>query len=73
MLTSLTVGRWPSAFKLGVVGQLPNTFGLNAVLAEVQSEMIGVRLWSPEVLPSDLHFCAFELHSAQERRSIFEI
>jgi streptogramin lyase len=44
---------------------------LNAVVAEVQSEPIGVRLWSPTVPPSDLHFCAFELHSPQERRSMF--
>ena len=50
-----------------------NTIDLNAVSVEVPTEAIRLRLWSPAVAPSLVHFVTFPLHDESARRSMFEI
>lgn len=45
---------------------------LNAVNVELQTEPIRCRLWSPAVSPAWIHFVTFELHSKEERKSMFD-
>jgi hypothetical protein len=45
---------------------------LNMVCVEIQSEDIGLRLWSDSVEPQWVHFCSFPLHSREDRVYMFE-
>lgn len=45
---------------------------LNMVCVELQTEEIGLRLWSESVKPEWVHFCSFPLHSREERVYMFE-
>jgi len=45
---------------------------LNMVCVEVQTEDLGVRLWSEAVKPQWVHFCSFPLHSREDRVYMFE-
>jgi hypothetical protein len=45
---------------------------LNAVNVELQTEEIMCRLWSPSVQPMWTHFARFDLHSPEERKSMFD-
>ncbi len=46
---------------------------LNGVSVELQTEGIRSRLWSKVVEPSWVHLPKYELHSADERKSMFEL
>lgn len=45
---------------------------LNMVCVEMQTENIGLRLWSENIEPKWVHFAAFPLHSREERVYMFE-
>lgn len=45
---------------------------LNAVNVEVQTEYLGIRLWSEIVKPKWVHLCSFPLHSSEDRKSMFD-
>lgn len=45
---------------------------LNMVSVEIQSEDLGLRLWSGSVEPKWAHFCTFPLHSKEDRKYMFE-
>ena len=45
---------------------------LNAVMVELDSEPLGSRLFSAQRAPSWTHFIAYELHSRDERMSMFD-
>lgn len=45
---------------------------LNAVVVELQTEFIGTRLWSPAVPARFIHFIRYDLHSREERKSMFD-
>ena len=45
---------------------------LNMVCVEVQTEDLGLRLWSQSVDPKWVHFCLFPLHSREDREYMFE-
>lgn len=46
---------------------------LNMVSVEVQTEELGLRLWSEAVKPAWIHFCTFPLHSKEERQFMFDL
>lgn len=46
---------------------------LNMVSTEIQTEDIGLRLWSESVAPEWVHFSSFPLHSKKERMYMFDI
>lgn len=46
---------------------------LNMICVEVQTEDLGLRLWSEAVAPKWVHFCSFPLHSKEERMYMFEL
>jgi hypothetical protein len=46
---------------------------IHTVNVEIQAEDIMCRIWSPTVKPNWLHFAAFQLHSREERKGMFEI
>jgi hypothetical protein len=45
---------------------------LNAVTVEIDSRQIRCRLWSEAVEPTWIHLPRFELHSKEERQSMFD-
>lgn len=45
---------------------------LNMVCVEVQSEALGLRLWSGSVEPRWVHLCSFPLHSREDRVYMFD-
>jgi hypothetical protein len=45
---------------------------LNGVHVELQTEDIGTRLWSQTVKPQWVHFASFDLHSSEDRKSMFD-
>jgi hypothetical protein len=45
---------------------------LNMVSVELQTEVLALRLWSPYVSPSWIHFCKFPLHSIEDRKYMFD-
>lgn len=46
---------------------------LNMVCVEVQTEDLGLRLWSEAAKPEWVHFCKFPLHSREERQFMFDV
>ena len=46
---------------------------LNTVNVELQTENIMCRLWSPSVEPKWVHFAKFQLHSPEDRKSMFDL
>ena len=46
---------------------------LNMVCIEMQTESVGLRLWSESVEPHWEHFCVFPLHSREDRVYMFEM
>lgn len=46
---------------------------LNMVCVEIQSEDLGLRLWSDSVEPKWAHLCSFPLHSKDDRKYMFEL
>ena len=46
---------------------------LNLVSAELQTEQLRCRFWSPKVAPAWVHFAKFHLHSPEERRGMFSV
>lgn len=46
---------------------------INSVSFNLDSETTRSRLWSPQVKPSYVHFAQFNLHSPDERRSMFDL
>lgn len=45
---------------------------INMVIAEIGSDHLGCRLWSPHVKANWTHFCQFTLNSTEERKSFFD-
>ncbi len=46
---------------------------LNMICVEIQTRELGFRFWSKAVDSAWVHFCAFPLHSKEDRRYMFEI
>ena len=44
---------------------------INSVAVELNSENIMCQLWSPTILPDWTHFIVYQLHSKEERKSMF--
>jgi hypothetical protein len=46
---------------------------INSLVVEVDTEDLGVRLWTSAIKEKWHHLIQYELHSAEDRRSMFEI
>jgi hypothetical protein len=46
---------------------------LNMVAVELNTEAVGIRLWSENAKPEWIHFCTFPLHSREDRVYMFEL
>jgi hypothetical protein len=46
---------------------------LNMVSVELQTDELGVRLWSQSAEPDWIHFCTFPLHSREDRVYMFDL